>query len=277
MARYIKDYQLGENIEEAAKAVTKYLDKKGYKFKTYQYEEVYTKGGALTAPKFVKVTVVKQVLRMEAWGMFSLVGTAVGERYGAKAGSRFCQDLEAIEALLTELGGTCVATDPDAQPAYENPPLVSGKESRKEFRKNHLCPSLVRELRKNTAAAFASVIALAAATIIGAKDVPTILIAIALGAIPCLFAFFMYREKGYGAALGLVVSAGILALFALFAGATAMVIGLRASAFSTKLVSVLTFLVLCLFCGLVGMVAAGTYLLFRKIHRFYRYFVKGKR
>ncbi len=279
MARYIRDFRFEENAQEAYKAVLNFFDDNGYRKKDYEYDEVYTKGkGVFSNPKFYKVSLVDQVLRLEAWGMVCYsFGVFGSERHGTNPKAHMKAELEKLDALLTDLGGQCVSVDPTGPQVYSDPPLVTGEENRKEFRQKHLCPSLLKELRKlMVTACFVTVIMAILGVLASDKLVEYIAVA-SLSVLSIAAAIFMYVKRSYWGGLGLIALSVVwvvVCVLGMFLGGRAIP---ATSRYQAVLYGAFTGAMCGVFAAVWGMVGVGTQVVFRKIHKYFRFFVKGKK
>lgn len=80
MARYTNTILTGKNVDEINKIVEECMKSAKFKYVNFKGEQVWKKGGALTAPQFLKVTPNDGGATVEAWLKFSWVpGVYSGE------------------------------------------------------------------------------------------------------------------------------------------------------------------------------------------------------
>ena len=68
MAKFIRDYDIGQNGEAVFNDINAYLVSEGYKYVKYKGQDVFKKGnGFVSGPTFFKLTFYGSVLRLETW------------------------------------------------------------------------------------------------------------------------------------------------------------------------------------------------------------------
>lgn len=81
MSRCLKEYKISLPADALMHNISQYLSSEGYQYTNYHNENVYKKGkGIATGPTFVKLSLLNDILRIEAWVKFAVVpGVYAGE------------------------------------------------------------------------------------------------------------------------------------------------------------------------------------------------------
>ena len=81
MAKFIRDYDIGQNGEAVFNDINAYLVSEGYKYVKYKGQDGFKKGnGFVSGPTFFKLTFYGSVLRLETWLAYAwLPGVYSGE------------------------------------------------------------------------------------------------------------------------------------------------------------------------------------------------------
>ena len=145
MARYVSEFSLEKPYEEVFAAVSTKLKGFGYKETEYEYETVFKKGsGALSYPRFIKISRDGEKLRIEAWCKTPVMfGVMFGEKKPTKALQKNISDLEVLLlqscCLNTAKGSIQKIAGDKKYPPVEKPL------SRTTYTKNFLSKSVGKE------------------------------------------------------------------------------------------------------------------------------------
>lgn len=122
MSRYVKDLPTALSAEQAAAAITTYLQAEGFVPKVERSEQVWRKGmGALVSPQFFKTAATDNMVHIEAWmsGMALVPGIYLGEMdpmtgfYGWAVKAVLKKRIQTLEDILAQ-GAPATAAQPAA-------------------------------------------------------------------------------------------------------------------------------------------------------------------
>ncbi len=147
MARYISEFCLSQPFEATCNAIAQILNKAGYEFVDYEYDDLFKKGnGIMSSPEIFKLTLDENGnLKIEAWRKSCVgVGVLCGE-YGPNRQMK--KLITEIESLITENDDECTKEGKTVKKvaAKREYPAVEAPFKKKDFLKNHLAPSLKKE------------------------------------------------------------------------------------------------------------------------------------
>lgn len=106
MARYIKDFKIKENADELVDRLNQYILSERYQPTLYNNEKVYMKeNDRLDIPSFLKITLINDTLRLEAWKPQSVYrGKISGETYFSGIAGLFAKEpIKKRVAIIEEM------------------------------------------------------------------------------------------------------------------------------------------------------------------------------